>query len=51
MAVTRYKATLEIDAGNGHGTPFECWHTDFYELTEGGWQAVWSQATAIKSSD
>jgi hypothetical protein len=39
----------ELDAGDGHGAPFECWHTDSYELSEGAWQAVWSQATAIKS--
>ncbi len=48
MALVRYQATLALDAGNGHGTPFECWHTDSYELTGGLWQAVWSQATAIK---
>jgi len=48
MAVVRYIATLELDAGNGQGTPFKCWHTDTYELDGGSWQAVWSQATAIK---
>jgi len=48
MALVRYQATLELDSGNGHGTPFECWHTDSYELRSGLWQAVWSQATAIK---
>jgi hypothetical protein len=47
MAIVRYKATLELDAGNGKGTPFKCWHTDAYELSEGTWQAVWSQATTI----
>ena len=49
-AVIRYQATLEIDGGDGHGTPFQCWHIDSYELNEGGtqWQVVWSQATAIK---
>jgi hypothetical protein len=51
MAIVRYRATLELDAGEGHGTPFECWHTDTYELNEGEWQAVWSQATKINSSD
>jgi Domain of unknown function (DUF4440) len=49
MALLRYQVTLELDTGDGHGTPFECWHTDSYELNEGAWQAVWSQATAIKS--
>jgi hypothetical protein len=48
MAMVRYRATLELDAGDGHGTPFECWHTDSYELTGGTWQVVWSQATAIR---
>ena len=49
MALLRYRVTLELDAGDGRGAPFECWHTDSYELNEGTWQAVWSQATAIKS--
>lgn len=48
MALVRYRATLELDAGNGRGTPFECWHTDSYEPAGELWQAVWSQATAIK---
>lgn len=48
MALVRYRATLELDAGRGHGTPFECWHTDSYELNGQLWLAVWSQATAIK---
>lgn len=49
-AVIRYQATLELDGGDGHGTPFLCWHIDSYELNEDGtqWQVVWSQATAIK---
>ena len=47
MAVVRYPVTLELDSGAGRGTPFRCWHTDTYELNEGLWQAVWSQATAI----
>ena len=44
MAVVRYLATLQLDAG----TAFRCWHTDSYEQTKGQWQAVWSQATAIR---
>ena len=47
-AVIRYQATLELDSGNGHGTPFQCWHIDSYELNGTLWQVVWSQATAIK---
>jgi Domain of unknown function (DUF4440) len=48
MAIARYQATLEFDSENGRGTPFECWHTDSYELRGDAWLAVWSQATAIK---
>jgi Domain of unknown function (DUF4440) len=48
MAIIRYQVTLELDSGNGTGTPFLCWHTDSYELRDGAWQAVWSQATAVK---
>ena len=48
MAIVRYQVTLELDSGNGSGTPFLCWHTDSYELRDGVWQAVWSQATAVK---
>lgn len=47
-ALIRYQATLEIDSGDGHGMPFQCWHIDSYELNGTLWQAVWSQATAIK---
>ena len=52
MAVIRYQVTLELDGengtGKGSGTPFLCWHSDSYELRDGAWQAVWSQATAVK---
>jgi hypothetical protein len=49
MAIVRYRAMLELDGGAGRGTPFECWHTDSYELgADRCWQAVWSQATEIR---
>ena len=48
MATVRYQVILELDSGNGRGTPFLCWHTDMYELRDQIWQAVWSQATAIR---
>ena len=48
-ALLRYQATLELDSGDGTGTPFQCWHIDSYELNGGQWQVVWSQATAIKA--
>ena len=55
MAIIRYQVTLELDGENGtakgSGTPFLCWHTDSYELRDGTWQAVWSQATAIKAPE
>lgn len=47
MAIVRYQAMLALDAGDGTGTPFPCWHLDSYELIDGRWQAVWSQATKI----
>lgn len=48
-AVIRYQATLELDSGDGTGKPFQCWHIDLYELNDGQWQAVWSQATMIRT--
>jgi len=48
MAIVRYRATLQLDSVDGRGTPFQCWHTDSYEPTNEVWQAVWSQATAIR---
>jgi len=48
-AVLRYQATIRIlvkgnpDAPSGH-----FWHTDLYEMRDGQWQVVWSQATEIK---
>jgi len=43
VAVLRYQARISFDDGPG----FICWHTDCYELQDGHWRAVWSQATAI----
>lgn len=51
MAIVRYQATLELGSADVRGTPFQCWHTDSYELKHGQWQAVWSQATAIRGPD
>ncbi|MBH9578308.1 nuclear transport factor 2 family protein [Inhella proteolytica] len=47
MALLRYRATLTL--AGGEERPFQVWHTDSYELREGQWLAVWSQATAIKA--
>ena len=46
MALLRYPVTLAF-AGDPPGQPFDVWHLDSYELRDGLWQAVWSQATRI----
>ena len=46
MAIVRYQARLEFPSGN----VLTCWHTDSYELRDGLWQAVWSQATALPAA-
>jgi len=48
VAMLRYQARLEVDSGIGQRSIFHCWHTDSYELIDGLWQVVWSQATAIR---
>jgi hypothetical protein len=44
VAAVRYTARISLA---GPGEPFTCWHTDCYQMRDGRWQAVWSQATAI----
>jgi hypothetical protein len=48
VCVVRYRARIEILVA---GTLDEglFWHTDTYERRDGSWQAVWSQATRIRS--
>jgi hypothetical protein len=48
VAVLRYTVRISMGAPD---EAFTCWHTDCYELREGRWQAVWSQATAIRAQD
>jgi Domain of unknown function (DUF4440) len=48
MGVLRYRAQIIVSAG-GPAVSLNCWHTDCYELRDGRWQAVWSQATAISA--
>jgi Domain of unknown function (DUF4440) len=50
FALLRYQARISAE-DIGLVEPFTCWHTDSYELGAGGWQAVWSQATAIRPGD
>jgi len=47
VAMLRYQARLEVDSGRGQASIYYCWHTDSYELINGLWQVVWSQATSV----
>lgn len=49
-AILRYRVRIEINVGGAHdeGT---FWHTDTYEIRDGQWQAVWSQATRMREQD
>jgi hypothetical protein len=49
-AVVRYRVHIDIDWEGGHDAG-EFWHTDYWELRDEGWQAVWSQATRISSPE
>jgi hypothetical protein len=46
-AIVRYRVHIEVGFGDGRDAG-EFWHTDLYELRDGRWQAVWSQATRIR---
>jgi hypothetical protein len=48
VALLRYQAELEMPSASGEHSAFACWHTDSYELHNGFWQVVWSQATLIR---
>ncbi len=48
VAVLRYQAVVEMPGASGEHLSFETWHTDTYELHDGLWQVVWSQATRIQ---
>jgi hypothetical protein len=48
-ALIRYRARIEITVAGQEHAPVQTWHTDSYELRDGRWQVVWSQATAIRS--
>lgn len=47
VVLLRYRAGLEMPSQSGSTSSFFCWHTDSYELHDGFWQVVWSQATRI----
>ena len=46
-AVIRYRVRIEVAFADGRDAD-TFWHTDLYELRDGRWQAVWSQATRIR---
>ena len=48
VALLRYQAELEMASASARSSSFSCWHTDSYELHNGLWQVVWSQATLIQ---
>jgi hypothetical protein len=48
IALLRYQADLEMGATQAQASSFTCWHTDSYEMRNGTWQVVWSQATLIR---
>ena len=47
-AAVRYQARIEVLV-SGHLDSGLFWHTDIHELRDGHWQAVWSQATRIRT--
>ena len=47
-AALRYQVRIDIDWEGGSDSGL-FWHTDIYELRNGRWQVVWSQATRIPS--
>jgi len=50
MAVARYQARIVVRDGEGDRDAGLFWHTDIWELRGDRWQAVWSQATRIRST-
>lgn len=47
VVLLRYQAELEMPSQAGGTSSFVCWHTDSYELHNGLWQVVFSQATRV----
>jgi hypothetical protein len=46
-AALRYQSEIEIHLSDGFVDMGQFWYTDVYELRDGNWQVVWSQATKI----
>ena len=49
VAILRYEARIEMEMPDGVDRD-RFWHTDVYERRYGRWQAVWSQATRIRTA-
>jgi hypothetical protein len=48
-AILRYQAEIKIKVKSTPDAPEgKFWHTDLYELRNGQWKVVWSQATQIR---
>ena len=47
VVLLRYQADLEMPSQPGGTSSFSCWHTDSYEMHNGLWQVVFSQATRV----
>ncbi len=47
-AAVRYQARIEARFSDQRDSGV-FWHTDIYEMRDGRWQAVWSQATRIRA--
>jgi hypothetical protein len=47
VALIRYQAEIEVVVQGRRYPRARYWHTDAYEMRNGRWQVVWSQATAI----
>jgi hypothetical protein len=47
-AALRYRVAIDAAFPGGHSADL-FWHTDIYQLRQGRWQAVWSQATRIRT--
>jgi hypothetical protein len=45
--VLRYRSRMEMESDGRRLPGIRCWHTDHYVSVGGGWQVVYSQATAI----
>ena len=47
VAMLRYQAELAMPSHSGGTSALRCWHPDSYELHNGLWQVVFSQATRV----